>query len=529
MGDSAALTDRGTSLPRSWRAPLRARSSDEHLARAVARGHEDAFAELYRRHHQALYRYCRSILRDAEEAEDALQSAMAKAFAALRDRERDLAVRPWLFRIAHNEAITLLRRRRTQNLHAEQLAWHAAAAQSVAPEQAMEQRERLATLFADLGSLAVRQRAALLMRELSGLSIEEIACALATTQGAAKQALFEARSALRDLAEGRTVDCESIRRLIDEHDGRVLRGRVVRSHLSSCTACRELEQSIAERRADLRVLVPPLPAAAGGAILARLLAGAGASHGGAAVAGAAALGNTGAGGSGLASALGGSVATKAALGAAIVVLAAGGAVHVLSGSRHAPRTVHRGGAAHTAARARPGKASDTGGSARGLPADPAHERGSRIAGSTSKASEAGPARHGISHQSRASLSQGASRAAAQSTGNPASAHGRGHETVPNAAPHGRRGSANRDSRPVAAGHGTRSHGSHANPKSKGRQGAGAGPRSESSPAKPGSQTAGRSHREGETDSHRRGGSEASVTSSQSSSTSTTASRTAHGR
>ena len=77
-----------------------------------ARGDDAALAAMYERHHQALYRYCRSILHDDEDARDALQSTMAKALAALRDEERDFELRPWLFRIAHNEAISRLRQRR---------------------------------------------------------------------------------------------------------------------------------------------------------------------------------------------------------------------------------------------------------------------------------------------------------------------------------------------------------------------------------------------------------------------------------
>src|SRR3954451_22824967 len=84
-------------------APLRSRA---------ARGDAGAFTAVYERHHQALYRYCRSILRHEEDAQDALQSTMARAFAALEREERDFELRPWLFRIAHNEAISILRRRR---------------------------------------------------------------------------------------------------------------------------------------------------------------------------------------------------------------------------------------------------------------------------------------------------------------------------------------------------------------------------------------------------------------------------------
>jgi DNA-directed RNA polymerase specialized sigma24 family protein len=82
------------------------------LRAQAARRDPAALAAMYERHHQALYRYCRSILHDEEDARDALQSTMAKALAALRNEERNFELRPWLFRIAHNEAISRLRQRR---------------------------------------------------------------------------------------------------------------------------------------------------------------------------------------------------------------------------------------------------------------------------------------------------------------------------------------------------------------------------------------------------------------------------------
>src|SRR3954449_13054059 len=92
-------------------ATFRVRSEGALRSRA-ARGDAKAFAAVYERHHQALYRYCRSILRHDEDAQDALQNTMAKAFAALQTEQRDIELRPWLFRIAHNEAISIVRRRR---------------------------------------------------------------------------------------------------------------------------------------------------------------------------------------------------------------------------------------------------------------------------------------------------------------------------------------------------------------------------------------------------------------------------------
>src|SRR5919197_3975178 len=104
----------GTSLSeRATASPLRF-LPDGQLARLAARGDRRAFAAIYERHHVELYRYCRALCGDPDDASDALQSTMAAALRALPGETRTIAVRPWLFRIAHNESVSLLRRRRPQ-------------------------------------------------------------------------------------------------------------------------------------------------------------------------------------------------------------------------------------------------------------------------------------------------------------------------------------------------------------------------------------------------------------------------------
>jgi RNA polymerase sigma factor (sigma-70 family) len=249
-------------------AALRLRRSPVLRAQA-ARRNPAALAAMYVRHHQALYRYCRSILHDEEDARDALQSTMAKALAALRDEERDFELRPWLFRIAHNEAISRLRQRRaTVDLDAIGTLGADSLAQSV------EDRERLALLLADLRELPERQRSALVLRELSGLSHEEIATVLDSSARAVKQTIFEARVALQKCAEGRTMLCADVQRALSDGDGRVLRGRSMRAHVRSCGACRTFRTALAQRPGDLAALAPGLPATAGAELLAHLLPGA---------------------------------------------------------------------------------------------------------------------------------------------------------------------------------------------------------------------------------------------------------------
>src|SRR5258708_1305423 len=80
--------------------------------RRAAGGDREAFAAIFRRHQQDLYRYCRAIPGDPDDAQDALQNTMVKALQALPGERREIALKPWLYRIAHNEAIELRRRAR---------------------------------------------------------------------------------------------------------------------------------------------------------------------------------------------------------------------------------------------------------------------------------------------------------------------------------------------------------------------------------------------------------------------------------
>ena len=243
------------------------RLGDERLARLAARGSSRAFAAVYERYHQPLYRYCRSILRDDSDAQDALQSTFTRALAALKRDQRSAPLRPWLFRIAHNEAISLLRRRR----RGEVALAHAALRGRRFRGGSGRRRARLAMLMADLAALPERARSALVMRELSGLSHEEIAIALDTSPGAAKQAIFEARRALAECAEGRAMACADVCRAMSDGDRRVLRGRRVRAHLRDCPGCAAFASSIEARQSELRALVPVLPAAVSAAVLSRAM------------------------------------------------------------------------------------------------------------------------------------------------------------------------------------------------------------------------------------------------------------------
>jgi RNA polymerase sigma factor (sigma-70 family) len=325
------------------------RLADERLARAVANGDERAFATIYERYHQELYRYCYWIVRNGDDAYDALQSTLVRALAALQRRQRDAPLRPWLFRIAHNESISLIRRRDTTNAPVDVSDRSAPSA-----EESASERAHLALLVSDLHELPQRQRSALLLRELSGLSHHEIAVALEISTHTVKHAIADGRRSLAEQQEGRTMRCQSVRQSIAYHDKRVLRSLRVRAHLRDCPSCAELAAATRARESGLRLLVPPLAPLVAAGLLARV-------HHAAAAPSATSTGaGLFAGASG--KSLGAALATKTVAAAAIVVTTAATATasaKLLTGSapaRHsarvAPAAIHAAAAARWAWRDR---------------------------------------------------------------------------------------------------------------------------------------------------------------------------------
>jgi RNA polymerase sigma factor (sigma-70 family) len=403
--------------------------SDDRLALRATKGDRRAFAAIYRRYHQHLYRYCLAIVGNSQDAQDALQNTMVKVLGALPGEERKIELKPWLYRIAHNESIELLRRRRdTGQLDAEL----AAPGPGLAEEAAS--RERLRRLFSDLDELPERQRGTLLMRELAGLDFAEIGAALGTSPAVARQTLYEARLSLRQMDEGREMSCETVLEALSDGDGRVSRRRDLRAHLRSCPGCRSFHEEIEGRERDLAAL-SPLPALAAAGLLQGLLGG----HGGGGLAGAL--------GGGAAKSLGASAALKGAATVAVVaaigVTAAdrGGLIHVgLPGD---------GGSQATEVRQPAGA-----GSAAAQPTEAGAAALSATAGSAAGAKGAGHL--GASHAGKAASSEGKANAEADpaptSPGNSVThPHGKGHEKqLPSASAHGQQ---------TAASHKAANHGS----------------------------------------------------------------------
>lgn len=179
--------------PRLIAGPTLRMQSDRRLVRLVREGYETAFEEIVRRYGRPLGRYAAAIV--GSRWEDVTQDAFSKALLALRRDDAEIELRPWLYRIVRNTALNDLRDRPPA---AAELADAIAGGES--PAERIEQREELTALMERLRALPEAQRAAIVMRELEGLSHDEIAAALGMSGGAARQAIYRARQALRDAA-----------------------------------------------------------------------------------------------------------------------------------------------------------------------------------------------------------------------------------------------------------------------------------------------------------------------------------------
>jgi RNA polymerase sigma factor (sigma-70 family) len=167
--------------------------SDERLAQLAAKGSDDAFEALVRRHRRSLVRATRRILPD-DGAEDAVQQALLDAHQALRRNGAPERFEAWLHRIAINSALKVARKDRDEpSIEIDEERVDGVAG----PEQVRERRERLRRTVGAISALPARQRRALVLRELEGRSHAEIARELGLSGGAVRQLIHRARDSVR--------------------------------------------------------------------------------------------------------------------------------------------------------------------------------------------------------------------------------------------------------------------------------------------------------------------------------------------
>jgi RNA polymerase sigma factor (sigma-70 family) len=308
MGDALAAR-MPARTPRSKR--LLALAGDDRLVHQIRRGNELAFEVAFERHGGGILGFCRHMLGSPEEAEDAVQHTFAAAFNDLqRHGERELALKPWLYTIARNRCLSLLRARREETAELMELPTEGLHEQ-------VARRAELRELLGDLGELPEEQRAALLLAEAAGLSHVEVAGVLGCEVARVKALVFRARSGLIERRDARETPCVEIREQLANLRGGSLRRSGLRHHLRHCPGCSDYREQVRRQRQMLAVALPVVPSLGLKSSVLSAVGIGGGGAGGAAAAGGAAVGG------GALSSLGSAAVAKIAL---VTVLAGGGLV-----------------------------------------------------------------------------------------------------------------------------------------------------------------------------------------------------------
>jgi RNA polymerase sigma factor (sigma-70 family) len=241
------------------RRPLRSRrllalAGDDRLVQQIRAGNEAAFEVAFQRHAPAILAFCRHMLRSRDEAEDVVQHTFSAAYSGLLDRDRDIALKPWLFAIARNRCISLLRRPRPDVAGPDELPTAGLA-------EEVERRAELRELLADVKQLPDEQRMSLLLVEIGDLSHAEVAGVLECEVSHVKALVYRGRQSLIERREARATPCEAIREQLANLRGGALRRSELRHHLRDCPGCTAFRQQVKQQRGMLAVALPVVPSA----------------------------------------------------------------------------------------------------------------------------------------------------------------------------------------------------------------------------------------------------------------------------
>jgi RNA polymerase sigma-70 factor, ECF subfamily len=181
------------------------KDSDGMLVTAARRGNGRAVEELVVRHRRRVFTVAQRITNNREDAEDVVQETFQKVFLHLNNFQEKSRFSTWLTRIAINEALMLLRRKRavfevlpgSTDDDGMNSASDTFVDQGPNPEESCLRSERTQLLTAAIKRLGPRIRKAILLRDIEERSVEETAQILGTTRSAVKARVFQARRKLR--------------------------------------------------------------------------------------------------------------------------------------------------------------------------------------------------------------------------------------------------------------------------------------------------------------------------------------------
>ncbi len=172
--------------------------SEEALVHQAAAGDEQAYGVLVKRYYNRLFNFVRSMVRNEELAEDITQESLVKAYFSLKKLQNPGSFKSWLFRIANNNTLDWLRRKRLPQIDVDEQLRESYVDKRSSPEDSVMDDARNAHIHAALDQLKPDQKAILVMCDLQGLSYQEIAEALKIPFGTVQSRIFYARRKLKD-------------------------------------------------------------------------------------------------------------------------------------------------------------------------------------------------------------------------------------------------------------------------------------------------------------------------------------------
>ncbi len=323
--EASALTHASQRGLLARRSPLLKLQGDGRLIALARGGNAGAFETIVDRYQGRLLGFCRQMLGSTEDAEDVLQEVFVNAYRAMLADEREINLRPWLYRIARNRCLNHLRK---PTADAQESMDMVPVVEAAATAEKVHNREEFRQLLSDVGKLPETQRTALLLREMDAMSYEEIASTMDTSVPSVKSLLVRARISLAEASQARQLTCGEVRlELAEAAEGLRKIGGPVRRHVRDCEECADFRSQVRSNDKVLSALFPAGPLLALKGLIASKLGLGGA--GGGATGGAGAAASAGAGATATGAGAGAVGTVSAALGggsAAGGIGAVGGAI-----------------------------------------------------------------------------------------------------------------------------------------------------------------------------------------------------------
>ncbi len=252
--EASALTHASQRGLLARRSPLLKLQGDARLIAMARSGNTGAFETIVDRYQSRLLGFCRQMLGSTQDAEDVLQEVFVNAYRAMLADDREINLRPWLYRIARNRCLNHLRK---PTADAQESMDMIPAVEASSTAEKVSNREEFRQLLTDVKKLPETQRTALLLREMDAMSYEEIAAAMETSVPSVKSLLVRARISLAEASQARQLTCGEVRlELAEASEGLRKVSGPVRRHVRDCEECADFRSQVRSNEKVMAALFP---------------------------------------------------------------------------------------------------------------------------------------------------------------------------------------------------------------------------------------------------------------------------------